>query len=111
LWVTDRPFVVRKPRHVVDLDTALDERLLHVAVRQPEAQVPADGNDDDVGRETEAGEGGSCSWSSVRAAGSHTGSLALRLRSQPMQQCRSASFAAELRASSASHPTTWQNIR
>jgi hypothetical protein len=48
-------------RHVVDLDTALDEQLLDVAVRQPEAQVPADSNDDYVGWEAEAGEGGSCS--------------------------------------------------
>jgi hypothetical protein len=43
--------------HVVDLDTALGEQLLDVAVGQPEAQVPADSDDDDVGRKPEAGEG------------------------------------------------------
>jgi hypothetical protein len=39
---------------VVDLDTALGEQLLDVAVGQPEAQVPADRDDDDVGRKPEA---------------------------------------------------------
>jgi hypothetical protein len=36
---------------VVNLDTALGEEFLDVAVRQPEAQVPADREDDDVGWE------------------------------------------------------------
>jgi len=44
-------------RHVVDPDTALGEQVLDVAVRQAEAQIPADRDDDDVGREAEAGEG------------------------------------------------------
>jgi hypothetical protein len=35
--------------HVVNLDTGLDEQLLDVAVRQPQAQLPADSNDDHVG--------------------------------------------------------------
>ncbi len=43
---------------VVDLDAALGEQLLHVAVGEAEAQVPADGEDDDVGWEAEPGEGG-----------------------------------------------------
>jgi len=42
---------------VVDLDAALGEQLLDVAVGQAEAQVPADCDDDDVGQEPEAGEG------------------------------------------------------
>ncbi len=44
-------------RHMVDLETALGAQLLDVAVRQAEAQIPADRDDDDVGREAEAGEG------------------------------------------------------
>ena len=53
-------------RDVVDLDAALGEPLFDVAVRQPEGQIPADGQDDHVGREakpakadcgTEAGRG------------------------------------------------------
>jgi hypothetical protein len=41
---------------MVDLDAALGEQLLDIAVGQPEAQVPADRDDDNVGREAEAGE-------------------------------------------------------
>jgi hypothetical protein len=33
---------------VVDLDPSFSQQLLNVAVRQPEAQVPADREDDDV---------------------------------------------------------------
>jgi hypothetical protein len=40
-----------------DLDTPLGEQLLDISVRQPEAQVPADRQHDDIGREAEAGEG------------------------------------------------------
>jgi hypothetical protein len=36
---------------VVDLDTALSEQLLDITVGQPEAQVPADRDDDAIGRE------------------------------------------------------------
>jgi hypothetical protein len=43
---------------VVGLDPALGEQLLDVAVGQPEAQVPTDGQHDDIGWEAEAGEGG-----------------------------------------------------
>jgi hypothetical protein len=42
---------------VVDLDPALGEQLLDITVGQPEAQVPADSDDDDIGREPESGEG------------------------------------------------------
>jgi hypothetical protein len=41
-------------RHVVDLDTALSEQLRDSTVGQPEAQVPADRDDDDIGREPES---------------------------------------------------------
>jgi hypothetical protein len=91
----------REPLHpsvdgdVVDLDPSFSQSLLNVAVRQPEAQVPADSNDDYVGWEAEASEGGSCSWSGARAAGSHAGSLALRLRSQPTQQCHGGTIASQ----------------
>jgi hypothetical protein len=43
---------------VIDLDTALSEQVLDIAVGQAEAQVPTDGDDDHVGWEAEAGEGG-----------------------------------------------------
>jgi hypothetical protein len=45
--------------HVVDLHPALEGQFLDVAVGQAEPQVPADGNNDHVGRDPEAGEGGS----------------------------------------------------
>jgi len=35
---------------VVNLDAAVDQELLHVAVGQAKAQVPADRDDDHVGR-------------------------------------------------------------
>jgi hypothetical protein len=53
----------REPKHpsiqrdVLDLDATLGEQRFDVAVRQAEAQVPADRQDDHVGREAEAGEG------------------------------------------------------
>jgi hypothetical protein len=75
-------------RHVVHLDTTLGEQLLDISVGQAEAQVPADGEDDDIRWEAEAGKGGPHSGSRARAAGSHTGSLAARTRSPRMQQCR-----------------------
>jgi hypothetical protein len=43
-------------RDVVDLDTALDQELLDVAVGQAVAQVPADRDHDDIGREPKPGE-------------------------------------------------------
>jgi hypothetical protein len=43
---------------VVDLDPALGEELLAVAVGQAEAQVPADREHNHVGWEAEAGKGG-----------------------------------------------------
>jgi hypothetical protein len=73
-------------RDVVDLDTAVGEELLDVAVGQAEAEVPADRDDDDVGREAEAGKGGPRNWSTARAAGSHAATLATPRRSQRMQQ-------------------------
>jgi hypothetical protein len=71
---------------MVDLDAALREQFLDVAVGQPKAQVPADRQDDDVGRGAEASEGRPASRSRERTAGSHTISLAARTRSQRMQQ-------------------------
>jgi hypothetical protein len=61
----------RKAQHspvdgeVVDLHTPLGDQLLDVAVGKPEAQVPADRDDDDVGWEAEAGEGGAGDCSGV----------------------------------------------
>jgi len=45
---------------VVNLDPALGEEFLDVAVGQGEAQVPADREDDDIRWEAEAGIGGPC---------------------------------------------------
>jgi hypothetical protein len=41
---------------VIDLDAALDQEFLNVAVGQVESQIPAYGDDDDLGREPEPGE-------------------------------------------------------
>jgi len=71
---------------VIDLDATLGEQFLNVAVRQPEAQVPADPEDDDVWWEAKAREGGPHCGSRTRAVGSHVGSLAVRTRSQRTQQ-------------------------
>src|SRR5215207_1427474 len=62
---------------VIDLNPALGEEFFDVAVRQPEAQVPADREDDDVWWETKAYEG-RLSGSRTRAVSSHAGSLAAR---------------------------------
>jgi hypothetical protein len=54
----------RKPLHppvdadVVDLDPTFDQQFFHVAVGQVEPQVPADRDDDHLGREPEPGERG-----------------------------------------------------
>jgi hypothetical protein len=59
-------------RDVVDLDAALGEELFDVAVGQAEAQVPADRQHDDIGREAEAGEAGAWRDRPVGAvSGSH----------------------------------------
>jgi hypothetical protein len=72
--------------HVVDLDAALGQELFDVAIRQAEAEVPADRDDDHVGREAEAGESGLPDWSRARAASSHAGSLTACRRSWRTQQ-------------------------
>jgi hypothetical protein len=65
----------REPLHppvhsdMVDLHTTLSQQFLDIAVRQAEAQVPANSHDDHVGREAEAGEGRPHSGSRARAAG------------------------------------------
>ena len=54
----------REPHHppvdrdVIDLGAALSEQFLDIAIGQAEAEVPADGEDDHVRWEAEAGEGG-----------------------------------------------------
>jgi hypothetical protein len=67
--------------NVVDLDAALGEQLVDVAVGQAEAHVPADRKDDDLGREAEAGKGGAHDGSRARAAaGIHASSVAASTR-------------------------------
>jgi len=44
-------------RDVVDLDAALAKELFHIPVGEAEAQVPADRQRDDLGREPVPGEG------------------------------------------------------
>src|SRR5829696_1023966 len=74
-------------RDVVDLDAALGEQLLKVAVRQAEAQVPADREHDHVGRKAEAGEGGPQRDRPVGAiSSSHGESITDRTTSRPTQQ-------------------------
>jgi hypothetical protein len=63
-------------RHVVDLDAALGQQLFDVAIGQAEAEVPADRDDDDVGREAEAGEGGLRDWERGERGEFSWGSLA-----------------------------------
>ena len=68
------------------LATPLDEKFLDVAIREAEAQVPADRDDDHLGWEPEAGEGRAWNRSRSRLASSHAISLAELARSQRMQQ-------------------------
>jgi hypothetical protein len=84
----------REPLHpsvdadVVDLDAALGEEFLDVAVGEAEAQVPADRQHDHLRWEAEAGEGRPWDGSGTRAASSHGDSLAAPAP-QHMQQRRS----------------------
>jgi len=55
---------------VVDLHAAFGQQLLDVAVGQAEAQVPADRQQNQIGWEAEAGEGGLRDWSRASAASS-----------------------------------------
>jgi hypothetical protein len=72
---------------VVDVDPALGEQFLDIAVRKAEAQVPADRQHDQLGWEAEAGEGRAHSGSKPRVvAGSHASSVAASTRSPRMQQ-------------------------
>jgi hypothetical protein len=52
------PLYPAKDRDVVDLDTAVDQQLLHVAVRECVAQVPANRHHDYLSGKPEAREGG-----------------------------------------------------
>jgi hypothetical protein len=61
---------------MVDLDAALGEQFLNVAVEQPEPQIPAECDDDDVGVGPDAREGGPDDGSRTRATRSHGDSLA-----------------------------------
>jgi len=60
---------------VVDLDAAFGQQLLHVAVRQRKAQIPAHRQHDHIGREAEAGERRPCDSGGAGTATSHGGSL------------------------------------
>ena len=71
---------------MVDLNALFGEQFLDVAVGQLKASVPADRNDDDVGRKAKAGKGGPRDGSKARAAGSHAASLTAPRRSQRTQQ-------------------------
>jgi hypothetical protein len=62
--------------------------LPQVAIRRPEAQVPADRDDDHLGWEAEAGEGRAWNRSRARLASSHASSLAELAWSQRIQQRR-----------------------
>jgi hypothetical protein len=63
-------------RDKVDLDSTLREQLLEIPLRQPEAQIPADRQQDQIGREPVAREGRSSDFHRVAAAtGSHANTL------------------------------------
>ena len=49
--------------HVIDLDAAFGQELLHVSVGKTEPQVPPDRQGDDLGREAIPGEGRARRWS------------------------------------------------
>jgi hypothetical protein len=76
----------REPKHpsihgdVVDLDAPLGQQFLEVAARQPKSQLPADRQDDHLGREAKAGEGRLRDGTKARAASSHADSLAAARR-------------------------------
>ena len=53
-------------RDVIDLDAAFGEEFFDVPVGQAEAQVQADRQGDDLGREAVPGEGRSGRWSDRR---------------------------------------------
>jgi hypothetical protein len=71
----------RKPQNppvdgdVVDLHAAFGQQLLHVAVRQREAQVPAHRQHDHIGWEAEAGERSPYDSGEAGTASSHSDSL------------------------------------
>jgi hypothetical protein len=98
-------------RDMVDLDAALGEQLFDVAIGQAEAQIPADRNDDDVGREAETGEGGACRGRRAQVARSHIGSLAARRWSQRTQHRLSRSLAVSPPASRTSSWIERQSVR
>jgi hypothetical protein len=60
---------------VVDLHAAFGQQLLHVAVRQRKAQIPAHRQHDHIGREAEAGERRPCDSGGAGTSSSHGGSL------------------------------------
>jgi hypothetical protein len=72
---------------VVDLDAPLDQQFLEVAVRQPEAQLPADRQHDHLGREAKAGEGRMRDETKAGAASSNADSLAA---ARSRRRCNSA---------------------
>ena len=76
-------------RDVINLDASLGQQFLEIAVRQSVPQVPADRQDDDLGREPEPRERRPTQIDRLTEAGAaHRGSLADRL-DPPMQQCPS----------------------
>src|SRR6266508_276303 len=70
-------------RHVINLDAALGQQLLHVAVRQPVAQIPAHCHRDHLSRETVTGRS-----RRARPRIDHPISLLTRATAQPTQQTR-----------------------
>ena len=72
---------------MVDLDAALGQALPQVALGQPEAQIPPNGQEDGLGREAETPEGGCLDDRHGMTARCHADSLS----GQPgISQCNSA---------------------
>jgi hypothetical protein len=73
---------------VVNIDPAPCEELLDIAIRQPEPQIPADGENDHLGWEPKAGERrrrGRGSWTNERST--HPTTLVLEHHQPSTQQC------------------------
>jgi hypothetical protein len=74
-------------RGVVDLDASLRQELLDVSVGEAEAEIPPQGQCDDLGREAEAGEARVGQSGRTRSVEAHS-RVSSRAPDPAMQQCR-----------------------
>ena len=74
-------------RHVIDLDTALGQELLHIAVGQPVSQVPTHRQQDHLRREPAANKRGAVHRWLLTLVIPHFDSFAPDRANPSMQQC------------------------